>query len=305
MGNQQVDLTMVSVLMITYNHELYIEQAIEGVLMQQTSFTFELIIGEDCSTDQTRMICKKFKEKYPDKIRLLLPNENLGMNRNFIVTLEQCTGKYIALCEGDDYWTDSLKLQKQVEFLEENTDYSMVFTNSMEVFNYNQWKKDSQLFSKVDNRDYSGSELLLNWSVPTVSVLFRNYDSFKLEIGSNILFGDILLYLYLSNFGKIRGLSDITSVYRRHDNSATNQHISYVKYLLHLYALNMAFKNKYKHEIKYLIAIEYYKQAHFYYKKRSIKVFYYTFLSMYKNSSVLKLNFIRKFRSVFNVQNNV
>lgn len=80
--------------------------------MQQTSFPFELVIGEDCSTDKTREICLEYKAKYPDVIRLRLLEENIGISANFIGTLQACTGKYIGICEGDDYWTDSNKLQK-------------------------------------------------------------------------------------------------------------------------------------------------------------------------------------------------
>ena len=97
---------LVSICVITYNQEKYIAQAIDGVLMQQTDFPIELIIGEDCSPDNTRKICLDYKNKYPDKIKLLLPDKNKGSMRNFIDTMQAANGKYIALCEGDDYWTD-------------------------------------------------------------------------------------------------------------------------------------------------------------------------------------------------------
>ncbi len=115
----------VCVCMLTYNHENYIARAIEGVLMQQTNFPVELIIGEDCSTDNTRQVCFEYRERYPDKIRLRLPDKNIGMCKNLYETLAACDGKYIAMCEGDDYWTDPLKLQKQVDFLESHPDYTI------------------------------------------------------------------------------------------------------------------------------------------------------------------------------------
>ena len=120
----------VSVLMITYNHENFIREAIEGVLMQKTDFPIELIIGEDCSTDGTRKIVMEYASKYPDIIRPLLPDSNLGMMKNFIETMQAATGKYIALCEGDDYWTDPYKLQKQVDILNKLPDIISVTTNS-------------------------------------------------------------------------------------------------------------------------------------------------------------------------------
>jgi len=114
---------LVSVCMITYNHENFIKDAIEGILMQKTSFPIELIIGEDCSTDNTRKIVKDYEEKYPEIIFAQYSEKNLGMINNFLNVLQAARGKYIALCEGDDYWTDPLKLQKQVDFLEANPEY--------------------------------------------------------------------------------------------------------------------------------------------------------------------------------------
>lgn len=113
---------MVSVLMITYNHEKYIEEAVRSVMMQETDFDYELIIGEDCSTDRTREIVLALKEEFPDKIRLLLHEQNIGMIPNMVATYNACTGKYIALCEGDDYWIDPKKLQIQVDYMEANPD---------------------------------------------------------------------------------------------------------------------------------------------------------------------------------------
>jgi len=104
----------VSVLMITYNHEKYIREAIDGVLMQKTDFPIELIIGEDCSTDNTREIVIEYTKKHPEIVKPQLPNENRGMQNNFMGIYNAALGKFIALCEGDDYWTDPYKLQKQV-----------------------------------------------------------------------------------------------------------------------------------------------------------------------------------------------
>lgn len=113
---------VVSVHMLTYNHESYIRQAIDGVMMQKTDFEFELVIGEDCSKDRTREICFEYQKRYPDKIRVLWWHENLGKVRhpaggNLIRTTAHCRGEFIAYCEGDDYWIDPLKLQKQVDVM--------------------------------------------------------------------------------------------------------------------------------------------------------------------------------------------
>ncbi|NNL58140.1 MAG: glycosyltransferase, partial [Nitrosopumilus sp.] len=130
MSNSDSDL-VVAIWMVTYNHENYIEQAIESVMMQKTTFNYKLIIGEDCSTDSTRAICLKLKGKYPDKIELQLNEENLGHDKNGLVVYDLCyksKATYIAMLEGDDYWMDPLKLQKQIDFLEDNVDYSLSFT---------------------------------------------------------------------------------------------------------------------------------------------------------------------------------
>lgn len=116
-----------SVVMITYNHENYIEQAVRSVMMQETDFDYELVIGEDCSTDSTREIILRLKEEFPDKIRLLLHPQNIGMIPNMVSTYNTCRGKYIALCEGDDYWTHPKKLQIQVDYMESHPECRICF----------------------------------------------------------------------------------------------------------------------------------------------------------------------------------
>lgn len=116
---------LVSIVCITYNHEPYLRQALEGFLMQQTTFPVEIILAEDCSPDGTRRICEEYVSRYPDKIRYIVRDHNVGYNQNEYEAMQAARGKYIAFCEGDDYWTDPLKLQKQVDFLESHPDYSV------------------------------------------------------------------------------------------------------------------------------------------------------------------------------------
>jgi len=203
---------MVSVCMITYNHENYISQAIEGVLMQKSAFPVELIIGEDYSTDNTKKICLEYKEKYPEKIKLLLPETNFGMMQNFIKTLNACTGKYIALCEGDDYWTDPYKLQKQVDFLESNPDYIICFTNvetvkdDQIVIKENIKKRTQTVFNYIDMPIYA----------PTLTIMFRNIHLKEMP-NINVYGGDTFLMIYLSQYGKTKFINDVTGCYRVHD----------------------------------------------------------------------------------------
>lgn len=117
----------VSVIMLTYNHEKYIAKAIEGVLMQQTDFPVELIVANDCSTDGTEEIVERYRQKKPGIVKGYYNKKNLGPRYNFIKAFSYADGDYIAMCEGDDYWTDSSKLQKQVDFLQNNSDYILAF----------------------------------------------------------------------------------------------------------------------------------------------------------------------------------
>lgn len=123
------DKILVSVIMPVYNHEPYITQAIEGVLMQKTTFKYELIIGEDCSTDKSREIIREYQKKYPDIIHPVYWKKNVGANRNANTIRLRARGKYIATCEGDDYWCDENKLQKQIDFLQNNLQYSAIYHN--------------------------------------------------------------------------------------------------------------------------------------------------------------------------------
>lgn len=104
--------------MTTYNHEAYLAQAIESVLAQQTSFGVELVLGDDCSTDSTAAICREYAEKYPGRVRFVTGQRNVGWRANYLRTFEACRGKYVAYCDGDDWWSDPRKLQMQADLLE-------------------------------------------------------------------------------------------------------------------------------------------------------------------------------------------
>jgi glycosyltransferase involved in cell wall biosynthesis len=125
---------LASVAMITYNHASYIAEAIEGVLSQETDFPIELVIGEDCSTDGTRAIVFDYQKRHPDLIRVIACDENVGMIANILRTERACRGKYVAYCEGDDFWHHPQKLQKQVDFLEKNPEYGLVHSDADYLF---------------------------------------------------------------------------------------------------------------------------------------------------------------------------
>ena len=208
---------MVSVWMITYNHDKYITDAIEGVLKQKTTFKFDLIIGEDGSTDNTAPIVQKYAELYPDMIKARFNKSNIGMMPNMIKTLQECSGKYIALCEGDDYWTDPLKLQTQVEFLEANQDCIACYHDAIIIDSAGNITSESKLPENC-RRDYTSEELMKGAWILTLSMVFRNvlkeYPSEILGVSN----GDTFLTVLLGAHGKGKYLDRIQpAVYRQHE----------------------------------------------------------------------------------------
>ena len=162
---------LVSVRVITFNHEKYIRDCLEGILMQKTDFQFEAVIGEDCSTDQTREIVTGYAEKYPDKIRMILSESNAGAYENIFRVQKACRGKYQAFCDGDDYWTDPLKLQKQADFLESHPDFTLCFHNALMVWEDS--PKPPEDYSPRNLNDIVSIEdiLLRPWFIPTASIM--------------------------------------------------------------------------------------------------------------------------------------
>ena len=204
--------------MITYNHEAYISQAIGGVLMQETDFPIELVIGDDCSTDRTRQICLEYQQEHPDLIRLLARENNLGISPNFLDTLTNCTGEYIALCEGDDYWTDPKKLQKQIDFLSNNPDFTVCFHNALIV--YENEGKASRLSNSKVSEELGFDDIIGRRFFMTVSCVFRNgqFD----QLPPSLVVFDWVLHLLNSKNGKIKYLPDVMAVYRKQESGWSN-----------------------------------------------------------------------------------
>lgn len=227
---------VVSVRMITYNHEPYIRQAIEGVMMQKTDFEFELVIGEDCSQDKTREICFEYQKKYPDKIRVLWWHENVSkLGGNGRRVSAHCRGDFIAFCEGDDYWIDPLKLQKQVDVMRKNTNVGLCFCGAKIFYgtknNWEIWNNDLQGFvpGLINSRKYvlwtmfgknpykcHGSEF---WQM-TATFLVRSsvlkcakdrYDIFRWKL----YVGDSVLCIGVGSLSDVYYIADNVAVYRQ------------------------------------------------------------------------------------------
>ena len=226
-GVDDSDNPLVSIKCMTYNHENYIAQCIDGFLMQKTNFPFEILIHDDCSTDKTESIVREYEKRFPKIIKGLYETENQwqkGCGAHHTKIDAAIKGKYIALCEGDDYWIDENKLQMQVDFLENNPEYTMCFHNAIE--HYEDGSVSDKQFSQVENRDYSGIEFFKHWIVPTASVIYKKEitesDFYKkIKEDRNLIFGDTPLFLTSTKYGRVRGFSNTMVVYRRQINGAS------------------------------------------------------------------------------------
>jgi glycosyltransferase involved in cell wall biosynthesis len=224
---------LVSVKMITYNHALYITQAIEGILQQKTNFPVELVIGEDCSTDGTREVVFEYRKKYPDIIRVVTSDKNVGMNKNGYRTMKACRGKYVAFCEGDDHWHHPDKLQKQVDYLESHpecglihSDYDRYFATSGKIIkNFN--KSENNI--PPDNLDISsilrGGRYLY---ILTCTVMIRREmllqviesDHFLHQSGT-FLIGDTNIWAEIAWQSKTHYINESLSTYTVMEESAS------------------------------------------------------------------------------------
>lgn len=223
---------LVSVHMLAYNHGPYVSRAIEAVLAQKTNFPFELVIGEDCSTDGTREIVFAYRKKYPDIIRVITSDTNCGVVGNVYRTEKACRGKYIAFCEGDDYWHRPDKLQLQIDFLESHPGYAMVFSD-YDIYYVNRKKRIRNV-----NRT-AGRDPLQNLSLSSIirgesgihtctvcvrrEILWQVVESDPLLFQSNQFspFGDVPRWSGVFNLAPIGYLDESLGTYSRISESAT------------------------------------------------------------------------------------
>lgn len=247
--------------MITYNHEKFIAEAIDGVIMQKTDFPFELVIGEDCSTDNTRAICIEYQKKYPDIIKLRLNETNEGMMLNWINNISCGQGKYIALCDGDDYWTDPCKLQKQFDFMEANPDFALCSHSAYTLM-------CGQLDENIGmERDVLTTEDIIrkDWGLLTASLFFRKDAHKTPDWYYTVRNGDYALQLIVSLSGKIKFLPEYMAVYRQHLGGMSSvlkplNQTAWMVYLLHAFDryTNHGFKKVIVERIKRMFNIQIY-----------------------------------------------
>ncbi|MDE6250948.1 MAG: glycosyltransferase [Alphaproteobacteria bacterium] len=204
----------VSVICMTYNHKNFIRQALDGFVMQKTKFPFEVIIHDDASTDGATDIIREYAEKYPDIIKPILQTENqwsrgISISQNYI--WPNICGQYVAVCDGDDYWTDPYKLQKQVDFLDKHPDYSICF-HPVVVF----WDDNSQPETVYPrrNKELTLQELMFKGGITNCSVMYRWSDPTN-QWSKNIYPGDWFLHLLHAKRGRIKFMPQVMARYRR------------------------------------------------------------------------------------------
>lgn len=217
--NTRDEPLMVTICCLAYNHESYIRQCLDGFLMQKTNFRFEAIVHDDASTDGTATIIREYADKYPNIIKPIFETENQYSKRDGSLRriLDAHThGKYIAMCEGDDYWTDPYKLQKQVDFLESHPDYVMC------SHRFNQYIQDKNLLEEEKDLTFQGADYDLKnliggkWLTQTLTVMYRRSALDLKEYESYGMSMDIILFYALLKNGKGYCFPDIMGTYRLH-----------------------------------------------------------------------------------------
>ncbi len=203
-----------SVVTITYNQEDYIRQTLESIVTQKTNFPFEVIVADDCSTDNTREIIEEYTKLYPEIVKPLFRESNLGSWQNFVSALKTAKGEYIAICEGDDYWTDQNKLHLQVEFMDKNPEFALCFHPVKVIFEKGE-EPDSVYPVLNQTSKFIVYELLKVNFIQTNSVVYRSRKDYE-SLALDLMPGDWYLNLYHAQFGKIGFIDKVMATYRRH-----------------------------------------------------------------------------------------
>lgn len=247
---------LVSISCLTYNHVNYIKQCLDGFLMQKTSFEFEILIHDDASTDGTRLIIEEYTQQYPNLIKPVYQKKNQYSQgvRGIMVRFNfpRAKGKYIALCEGDDYWTDPLKLQKQVDFLEDN-EHMVLCGTEVRVLQKNGMFKENKK-EKPTIKIVGLEDVVKNYPFYTCSLVLKN-KLFPIELFQSFNAGDHGIISYLLKFGKGSILPQVTAVYNFHGNGIASS-LSHERYLCHRLSDRKELINLHEPHFKWIIKKE-------------------------------------------------
>jgi len=281
---------ILDIITVTYNHEKFIAKTIESAMMQKVNFNFSILLLDDLSTDRTKSIIRKYEEEYPENICAFYNNENMYSKQmnNWEFLFKHVTSKYIALLDGDDYWTDPLKLQKQIDFLEANPSFSMCFHNALVTFEDK--KKEARLFlSNVQKDVFTVQDLCKKNIIPTASLIFRS--SIIKDIPDwfyRCPFGDWPLSLFIAEHGKVKYFNEVMSVYRVHSGgiwSKLDRIAQLKKIIKNTLTMNQLFKKKYQTFFYEELVLNYMELCQLYRTKNIFYLFFYS----------LKLLLIRKY----------
>ncbi len=274
---------LISICCLAYNHELYIRECLDGFMMQKTDFPFEVLIHDDASVDGTANIIREYEAKYPDIIKPIYQTENQyskGVGVTKVYQFPRAIGKYIAMCEGDDFWTDPYKLQKQVDLLENNSEYSACATQSQVI--YHNKETLPRLFTNLFTKDTIINVIdlaTIGCFFHTATIVFRTENIRNIPQSLDVLSGDKIVFFLNAMKGPIYWMSDIMSVYRKNDagissivsyqkmkkdlnlipffkkmssNFPVNLYLSHLHYTIFYYAHNVPTKLVLKHYLLHL-----------------------------------------------------
>lgn len=213
-----------SVFVVTYNQEQYIREALDSILAQQVNFDYEIIIGEDCSTDSTPAICDEYAAKYSTpytlhntpQIQLFHHDPNKGLVENWAFVLNHCHGEYIAMLEGDDFWTNPDKLQTQVDYLDAHPEVVLTFTSANTLYEGGGGDQNEHLFEHLQSRNYSFREIYKHWSILSSTVVFRNCPALPISYPKQIYINDTFTFMRILQYGSAYCFNEKWTTYRRH-----------------------------------------------------------------------------------------
>jgi glycosyltransferase involved in cell wall biosynthesis len=300
----------VSICSTTYNLSNYVAQAIESWLSQKTNYTFEIIICDDGSTDNTKEILDTYIEKYPEKIKVVY-NVHIGKMPNFLMSLSLAKGKYIAICDGDDYWIDDKKLQKQVDFLENNLDFVACFTNSIlkDQITGEEKVAKTRIWDIADSKgllyhdDFDKTDLPLSPGHIS-SYVFRNnlFIEFPDWMYKDIV-TDFPIFMLVSKYGKAKFINEITSVYRIHNEGVSTRKYTFEKYYttrIFMYKkVDALFEYKHHKFIKALM-VKHHLNAYYYYLNNNLFGHGFKIILTYKSFNLkFYLNLVKQLGKIY------
>jgi len=279
------DTPKVSICSISYNQQNFIEEALDSFLMQRTDFPFEILIDDDCSTDKTGEIIGRYMREYPNIINARIRTENIGSMSNFIENIERAKGRYIAMCEGDDFWTSPLKLQKQVDFLENNDSFSGCFHDCKRIYENMERKENLRVGKRKIEHEPDLISVINENNIATASIVFKNLEGIMPPYWKKTTKGDYALMLTIAEKGKLKYLPEVMSVYRVHDKGIWSScgEIYKEKENIKFYSLlrkHFSGRTEVLSEIEKKIKYSYFIMARkLTYEKKRVLSIYYMFLS--------------------------